>query len=491
MNITRENTGDLTATVRIEILKQDYEEKVIKQLKDFQHKANIPGFRPGKVPVGLVRKMYGKAIVADEVNKIIADSLAQYIQDEKLDVLGNPLPNGEKNHDYTFDAEQDFEFYFDMGMAPEIALNLSELPPVTRYLIGVDDAMLDTYIADMRKRYGNTVHPETAGEEDMISGEITETDLLGEIIAGGIKKNAFINISQLKDEDSRKHFTGLKKEDKITVTPGYFESPEEAARVLGIKEEVAKREGLTFSFVINDIYHIDPADLNTEFFEKVYAGMEISTEEDFRTQVRKDASGSFAGETDKLFYHHVTDALVAGIQFPLPDHFLKRWLTEHKESTLTAEQVEQEYDSFAESMKWQLIENKLIREYNIRVEDADIRNYIKSYFLRQIPMNAEDPEAEKRFDSLVDTVMQNKEQVQKINDELYTGKLLEVFRANIPLAEKEISYEEFITLASAKHDHGAHAEHEHLSDDDHQHDPHPGHDHDHSHDHHPEHEQEK
>src|ERR1035437_5139999 len=175
MNITRENTGDLTATVRIEILKQDYEEKVIKQLKDFQHKANIPGFRPGKVPVGLVRKMYGKAIVADEVNKIISDSLAQYIQDEKLDVLGNPLPNGDKNHDYSFDAEQDFEFYFDLGMAPEIGLNLTELPPVSRYLIGVDDAMLDTYIDDMRKRFGNSIHPEASGEEDMISGEISET----------------------------------------------------------------------------------------------------------------------------------------------------------------------------------------------------------------------------------------------------------------------------------------------------------------------------
>jgi trigger factor len=488
MNITRENTGDLTATVRIEILKQDYEEKVIKQLKDFQHKANIPGFRPGKVPVGLVRKMYGKAIVADEVNKIIADSLAQYIQDEKLDVLGNPLPNDDRNHDYTFDSEQDFEFYFDLGMAPEIALNLTELPPVMRYLIGVDDTMLDTYIDDMRKRFGNSIHPEASGEEDMISGEISETGADGEVIADGIKKNAFINISQLKTDDSRKRFTGLKKDDIITITPAFFESPEEAAKVLGIKEEVAKREGISFRYAINDIYHIDPSELNAEFFEKVYAGMEINTIEDFRAQVKKDASGSFAAETDKLFYHHASDALVKGIQFPLPDEFLKRWLTEHKESSLTAEQVENEYGTFAESMKWQLIENKLIREYNIRVEDTEIRNYIKGYFLRQIPMNTEDPEAEKRFDSLVDTVMQNKEQVQKINDELYTGKLLEVFRENIPQEQKEISYEEFITLASEKHDHGDNTEHEHVHDHDHEHDPDSEHDHDHSHDHHHEHE---
>jgi trigger factor len=465
MNISLEKTGDLTSTVRIEILKQDYDEKVIKQLKDFQHKANIPGFRPGKVPVGLIRKMYGKAILADEVNKIISDSLAQYIKDEKLEVLGNPLPNSEKNHDYSFDAEQDFEFYFDMGMAPDIVLNLSGLPPVTRYLIKVDDKMLDSYIEDMRRRNGNSIHPETSGEEDMISGEIVETGTDGETVANGTKKNVYITISQLKKEDTRKRFTSLKKEDKVMITPDFFENPEEAVKVLGIKEEVANKEGISFTFSINDIYHIEPATLNVEFYEKVYPGMEITTEEQFREKVRTDASASFVGETDKLLYHHISDALLHEIPIQLPDLFLKRWLTEHKESKLTPEEVEQQYDSFTESMKWQLIENKLIREYNIRVEDAEIRNYIKSYFLRQIPMNSEDPETEKRFDSLVDTVMKNNEQVQKINDELYTGKLLDVFKKNFPLEEKEISYEEFITLASAKHDH----EHDHNHEHNHEH----------------------
>jgi trigger factor len=472
MNITRENTGDLTATVRIEILKQDYEEKVIKQLKDFQHKANIPGFRPGKVPVGLIRKMYGKAILADEVNKIISDSLAHYIQDEKLEILGNPLPNIEKNHNYTFDAEQDFEFYFDLGMAPEIVLNLTGLTPISRYVITVDDKMLDSYIADMRKRYGNNIHPEKAGEEDTITGEIVETGADGEIVENGIKKIAFINISQLKKEDAKKHFSGLKKEDKIIITADFFENPEEEKKVLGIKEVVTNIEDLSFVFTVNDIYHVDPANLDAEFYRKVYPAKEITNEEEFREQVKKDASASFAGETDKLLYQHVTDTLLNEIPIQLPDLFLKRWLTEHKESTLTPETVEQQYGSFTESMKWQLIENKLIREHNIRVEDTEIRNYIKSYFLHQIPMNTEDPEAEKRFDSLVDTVMKNKEQVQKINDELYTGKLLDLFKTNLKFEEKEISYEEFITLASVKHDHdhGHHDDHDHDHDHEHEQD---------------------
>jgi trigger factor len=473
MNISRESTGDLTATVKIEIQKQDYEEKVIKQLKDFQHKANIPGFRPGKVPVGLVRKMYGKAIVAEEVNNIIADSLAQYIQDEKLEVLGNPLPNVEKNQDYTFDVEQDFEFYFDLGMAPEIAINFPELPPVDRYLIGVDDTMLDTYITDMRKRFGNRINPEISGEEDMVSGEIIETTPDGEISENGTKKKVYILIPQLKKEDTRKKFTGVKKEDKIVITSDLFEDAAEAAKVLGIKEDIASKENLTFDFVIEDISHDDPANMDTEFFEKVYPGKDITTEELFREQVRNDASSSFVGETDKLFYHHVTDALLKEIPILLPDEFLKRWLAEHKESTLTPEDVEKQYDSFTESMKWQLIENKLIHEYNIKVEESEIRNYIKGYFLTQIPINTEDPEADKRFDSLVDTVMKNTEQVQKINDELYTGKLLEVLKTNMPLTEKKISYEEFVALASAKHDH----DHTHDSEHDHEHDHDPNHEH--------------
>jgi trigger factor len=467
MNITRENTGALTATVKIEIRREDYEEKVIKQLKDFQHKANIPGFRPGKVPVGLVRKMYGKAILADEVNKIIADSIAQYIQDEKLEVLGNPLPSAEKNHDYTFDSEQDFEFYFDLGMAPEFTVDLAGIPAVDRYVITVDDTMLDGYITDMRKRFGNSVHPEESGEEDMLSGEIVELGADGTPAENGTKKNAYLNLSQWKKEDSRKKLTGLKKDDKIILAPELFDTPAEMAKVLGISEEVAAREGISFEFTLQDIYHIEPSALDEEFFKKVYPEDELATEEDFRNRVRKDASGSFSGETDKMFYRNVSDALIRETPLSLPDAFLKRWLTEHKDSTLTPERVEKEYASFSESMRWQLIENKLIRDFAIRVEEADIRNYIKGYFLRQIPMNTEDPEAEKRLDSLVDTVMKNTEQVQKINDELYTGKLLDVLKSNVPAEEKPVSYEEFIKLASAAHEHDHDHHHDHDHDDHH------------------------
>ena len=231
---------------------------------------------------------------------------------KRLDVLGNPLPNTEKNHEYTFDTEKDFEFFFDMGIAPEIVLNLSELPPVSRYVITVDDKMLDSYIDDIRNRNGHSVHPETAGEEDMISGEIAETDATEEIVENGIKKNVYITISQLSKEDTKKRFTGLKKDDRIVITADFFKDPAETAKTLGIKDDVANREGITFTLTIKDIYHTDPAGLNEELYKKVYPGSEIITEEQFREQVRTDVAASFETETDKLFYSQVSDTLLHG-----------------------------------------------------------------------------------------------------------------------------------------------------------------------------------
>jgi len=480
MNISRESTGELTATVRIEVLKEDYEEKVLKQLKDFQHKANIPGFRPGHVPVGLIRKMYGKAIVAEEVEKIISESLAQYLQDEKLDVLGNPMPNIEKSHQYTFETEKDFEFFFDIGVAPDIKIDLAELPAVPRYTITVDDVMLDRYIDDMRRKNGNSIHPESATEEDMVTGEILELGPDGQPVENGIKKMAFIRISDLTMEESKQRLTGITKNEKLVIVPAtFFEGTHEAVKVLGITDKDAEKETISFEFTVADIYHIEPAPLDEAFYKKVYPELELISEEDFREQVRKDASGSFIRETDNLFYRNVSDSLVKDVPLDLPDAFLKRWLLEHKENKLSPEEIEKEYGSFSDSMKWQLIENKLLRENQIKVEEAEIRAYIKNYFQQQIPMMPDDPESEKRFESLVDTVMKNTEQVRKINDELYTAKLLEVFKSKLNIEEKEISYEEFITLASATHAHDHEHDHDHDHDHDHKHD----HEHEHEHEH--------
>ena len=394
MNITRENTGALTATLKIEIGPSDYSEAVEKQIHDYKRKANIPGFRPGHIPTGLIKKMYGKAIVADEVNKLLSDKLVAYIRDEKIDILGNPLPNTEKNGAIDFENQTGFEFYFDLGLAPSFTIQLDKELLVENHIIRVDDEMIDKYIGETLQRYGKPAPRETPSE------------------------------SQTTEQ---------------TTPPVPDENPEKPV--------------------------IIPAELNADLFNKVYPGMNIETEEDFRNQIKKEAESGFLAETDKLLFNKVTEALLKNTEITIPDAFLKRWLLENNEGKYTPEEIEKNYDSFSESMKWQLIENKLIRDFGIEVKDEDIRNYIRKYFFQQIGLGISNPEMDHQYEPIVDKFMENKEQVQRINDQLYNARLLEVFKQNITIIDKEVTQDEFIKLASAMHDHG----HEHTHDHEHQH----------------------
>jgi trigger factor len=409
MNITKESTGELSALLKIEIGPADYAAAVEKQIADYKRKANIPGFRPGHIPTGLIKKMYGRAILADEVNKLISDNLVSYIRDEKIDILGNPLPNMEKNSAIDFENQDSFEFYFDLGLAPEFTIPVDQDLQIEKYMIAVDDTMVDKYIEDTRKQFGTPV----AGAAD---AEVADTD------------------------------------EQAEETPA---KPKEPA--------------------------VEPAEMNPEFFNKVYPGLDLQTEEDFRDQVRKDASVSFSAETDKLLFDDITQALVKNTVLPLPDEFLKRWLLENNEGKYTPEEIEKNYDSFAESMKWQLIENKLIKENGIGVTDDDIRNYIKTYMFRQINMADMDPEMVKRYESIVDTFMQNKEQVQRINDQLYNAKMMDFFKSSMTFHPKEVSYDDYIKIASERHGHEHHHGHDHDHEHDHEHDHDHGHDHGHQH----------
>lgn len=411
MKITKESTGALTALLKIEIGQADYAATVEKQIADYKRKANIPGFRPGHIPTGLIKKMYGRAILADEVNKLISDSLVNYIRDEKIDILGNPLPNMEKNAEIDFENQEEFEFYFDLGLTPEFTIPMNEDIGVEQHVIAVDDTMVDKYIEDTRKRFGKPV---------------------------------------LVDSDAETAAEEVVSADESEEKPAGAKEPE-----------------------------VEPAEMNAEFFNMVYPGLDLQTEEDFREQVRKDAAMSFAAETDKLLFNDITEALVKHTELPLPDEFLKRWLLDNNEGKYTPEEIEKNYESFAESMKWQLIENKLIKENGIEVKDEDIRNYIRTYMLRQVNMTDLDPEMQQRYESIVDTFMQNKEQVQRINDQLYNAKMMDFFKTAMTFKTKEVSYDEYITIASTRHGHDHEHEHHHDHDHDHEHD----HDHDHGHDH--------
>ena len=445
----------------MEISEQDYEENVNKILKDYQHKANIPGFRPGKVPTGLIRKMYGKAVLADEINKLMGDSMAKYIHDENLEVLGNPLPNREKNTEVNFDLQKNFEFFFDLGLAPKVELSLSDAIKAERFQIKVDDEMVHRYLEETTRRNGTSIHPDTSSDEDMMTGELVEVDEAGLPIENGVKKDTFLSLNQLSLEGSRKQLTGLKKEDSVRIDPTtFFASQEEASKALGLPKEKLKPEGQLFDYFIRDIHRIEPAPLDPVLFNKVYPDKNIETEELFIEEVRTSIAKNLEAETDKLFFNQVTLMLVKEANLQLPDDFLKRWLLENRKANITPADISNEYPSFADSTRWQLIENKILQENQVKVSEDEVKSYIKNYFTSQLNLTEVNPEMEQKYDALVDTVMKDEKQVDKIYEDLYHQKLMELFRNNLDISTTEVSYEEFINLASANHMHDHDHEHE-------------------------------
>ena len=453
MEITRENTGELTATIKMVISPADHNESVTKILKDYQRKANVPGFRPGHVPFGMIKKLYGGAVFAEEVNKLVSGKLQQYIEDEKLDILGQPLPNTTLTPEFDWKEGQDVEFFFDLGLAPKFDFVLDDKIAVDFHVIKVDDTMIDKYVDDMRERFGNMINPEVAGEKDILFGEFVQLDAEGNALEAGIKHASKVTIDLIADADVKGKLIGSKVGDVVVFNPlKATGNALESSSMLGItKAEVEEMES-DFSFTISEISTMSPAEMNEEFFDKVFPAAEIKTEEAFRNQVREESEKAFVADSDHLFAHHMQEELVKAVTLELPDEFMKRWLTESNEGKLTAEDIERDYSKYAESMKWQLIENKIIHEAGIEVGDQEIKDYVKDYYLqgwRTMPLTDDLME---RLESIADSFLKDKPQeVRRIVDALYGQRVAAYVKSKVKLNEIQISYDEFIKLDAEKH----------------------------------------
>ena len=453
MEITRENTGELTATIKMVISPADHNESVTKILKDYQRKANVPGFRPGHVPFGMIKKLYGGAVFAEEVNKLVSSKLQQYIEDEKLDILGQPLPNTTLTPEFDWKEGQDVEFFFDLGLAPKFDFVLDDKIAVDFHVIKVDDTMIDKYVDDMRERFGNMTNPEVAGEKDILFGEFVQLDAEGNALEAGIKHASKVTIDLIADADVKGKLIGSEVGNVLVFNPlKATGNAVEASAMLGIsKAEVEEMES-DFSFTVSEISTMSPAEMNEEFFDKVFPAAEIKTEEAFRNQVREESEKAFVADSDHLFAHHMQEELVKAVTLELPDEFMKRWLTESNEGKLTAEDIERDYNKYAESMKWQLIENKIIHEAGIEVGDQEIKDYVKDYYLqgwRTMPLTDDLTE---RLESIADSFLKDKPQeVRRIVDALYGQRVAAYVKSKVKLNEKQISYDEFIKLDAEKH----------------------------------------
>jgi len=445
MNITKEESGKLTALVHINLKEEDYIEKVNQQLKTYRKEAKMPGFRPGMVPMGMIKRMYGKAVLADEVNKSISDALNNYIQENKINVLGNPLPNEEKTAVLDFDKQKEFDLFFDIGIAPDVEVNLSEDIKIPYYKIKVSDEEVEKALADIQKRLGKEEHPEKAELDDTLKGKFVQVDEEGNDVEDGYTKEGSFAIADIALKTIQKKFIDKEKGTRVVFNPAKaFKNDDLVKELLGLADDDEKLKS-DYAFAIEDIIHTVPAELNEEFFKQVYPADELKTVEEFKNRIREDLAGHYQKDADKQFVSDTIDFLLEKVNPELPDEFLKRWLLESNKEKATKEQIDGQYDSYAKTFKWQLIEEKLIEASgnSLRVTREDVRNKVRSYF--QIPDGGE---PNPQMEGIVDQLLSNEEEYNRIFGELMDERYITFFKEKIDKEEKEVATDEFIKIIS-------------------------------------------
>ena len=444
MNFTKENIDQLNAVVKVKLGPEDYQSKVDTTLKNYQKKANMPGFRPGKVPAGMIKKMYGKSVLVDEINKLLSDSLYKYISENNLEILGNPLPKAEEELIIDWDNQKEFEFAYDLGLAPQFTVKFSEKDSFIRHMVRIDDKMLDEHVINISKRYGKVTHPEVSEKEDLLFGDVAELDKDGNILAGGVFKTSSIALDRLKNDRLRQQFTGLKTGDKIILQVAELvKEPVDVSMITGLDNEKAKTVSSDFQFTVNNVGRLEPAELSQEFFDKLYGSGQVNSVEEFRNKIASELKEMFAADSDRRLKNDIVEALMNKINVSLPDEFLKRWLLMANEKPVTAEQVSAEYNHYSKGLKWQLIENKIIKDHQLKVSNEEVMDYARNMIRQQFIKYNQPDVSDEVLESTVKKVFENKDEAKKIYDQLYDSRIMDLFKKSFTITEKETSYDEF------------------------------------------------
>ena len=444
MNIVRKDHDSVNATITISIEKADYSEKVEKTLRDYRKKANIPGFRPGMVPMGLLKKMYGKSILADEINKMLSDELYKYIRENNINILGEPLPNEEDQKEINFDTQEDFEFSFDLGLAPEFEVELNKKDKVKFYHIAASNEMVNNQVKSYTSRYGKYAQEETVEEKDMVKGLVVELEN-GEVKEDGIQvSDAVLTPAYMKDEASKNSFVGKKAGDQVTFNPKTaFENEAEIASLLKVKKEDVAGLTADFLFTIESNTRYHEAEVNQELFDKVYGDGVVNSEEEFIAKIKATIEEQLQQDSNYKFGMDAREALIKKYSdLTFPDAFLKRWLAlTNKE--LTADKIEEDYPKMIADLKWQLIKDKIARANNVQVENEDVQAYGRQVARAQFAQYGMTGLDDAILDNYAKDMFKNEEQLRNIIDRVAENKVVDIIKNTVKLDTKEVSIEEF------------------------------------------------
>lgn len=451
MNIVRENRDQLNIVLKVHITPEDYQESFDKALRDVRKKVRLPGFRPGMVPTGVVRKMHGKALLAEELNKILSNSIPEYIESNSIEILGSPLPADNDKEAGDWDNPKEFTFTYDLGLAPSFEIKLSEKDKFGLYTILIDDKFLDKEVGNLARRYGKMSESLVAGEKDMLIGDFTQVDKRDNKLPDGHKHSSTISIEFVEDRKMKAKLIGLKPGDELVLDARKISSGEvDKASMLGVKLDEIDALGNNFNFRVNEIKHIEPAELNQELFDKLFGPGEVTTVAELREKVKTDLARMFEVDSDRMFKRDVSEKLMEKLKLKLPDSFLKKFIKGNNDKELTDEQIEKDYENYAESLKWQLIENKIVKENNLKVTAEEAVEHVKDLLVKQYAQyGMPAPEAELLTSSAA-RVLENRDEAKRVYENLFGVKVLQFFKDTVRVKPKEVTYDEFAKLAKGK-----------------------------------------
>lgn len=447
MKITRQEIDAQNGVLKVEIAAADYQDKVKAALDKYRKTAKIPGFRPGHVPAGLIQKQFGKSVLAEELNKITNDALYRFIIDEKLDILGNPLPieNGVEGN---FDQPENFTFSYEIGYSPSFELPITAKTKVDYATVKIDKDLITKQVEDLRRRYGKLISSEAVSAKDMVMGKFEELEG-SDVKADGISHSTTISMEFLENKAAIKLLTGKKINESFELDPkAVSKGPEDAAAMLGISPEAYAELNSKFQFTVNDVKRMELAELNEEFFQKLF-GDEVKTEAEMNKRIEADLARMFEEDSDRLFTRKVYDMLLEKTTMNFPEAFLKRWIKTSAEKPITDEEIEKEFAAYLLSLKWQLIQTKIFKENNIQLTNEEVLDFTKNLVIGNYAQYGLPAPEEAELLETAQRLLQNKEQANGIYDRLAERKLTDYFKSAVSMTKKEMKYDDFVAQAQA------------------------------------------
>jgi trigger factor len=449
LEITLDKKSNTEGLIKIKLTEGDYQPNVEEKVKDYAKKANIKGFRPGKVPTGVIKRMFGKSILVDEINHLLSHKLSDYIRDNNIRILGDPLPNQDAAQTIDWDAQKDFEFEYQIGMVDDFKYEISDKIKVKAYKIEVEDKIVDETIADLKRRFGKVNYPESSGAGDSLTGDLRQND-------GDFKSEYTILDTSLVDKKEQKKFIGLKKDDTVEFDiDKVFSDKAGKARLLGLSSE-AEAEAINgpFVFTVATVSRIEDAKAGQELFDRVFGKESVTNEEEFINKVRETVAENYKRESDHFLEHNIEDHLIKHTRINLPEDFLRSWLKNSGEGKVTDDVLDKEFDSYKRGLVWDLIRNKIAEDNTIKVETEEVRNKAKELIVAQFGGQAFAEQMKDRLEGIADNYLSNEDgqNFMRLFHQLRNQKIIDYIKENISISEKKVSVDEFKKIV-ATHEH--------------------------------------